>query len=343
MKIGLQGWELPTQRTMDTIAAGGVRNYRVVFDWFAIRPTKAGNHWTAYDGVMERAARARVRILPVLLGCAAPFCRGRLLPPRTGRARWGWHWFVRSVVRRYGRDGTFWTQHPELRPMPIVAYQVWNEPNFRGYWHGRTDPASYVRFVKTTRRALRRDDPRARIVLAALAETRHGMSVDEYLRGIYRVPGAMAHFDVVALNAFARTSAAAIGGVRRVRAIMDAHGDRWTRIWVTEIGWATGGPASPLRVTHSRQASLVRVFLRTLRARSRRARIGAVYVFVVQDRRRRIGEGNWFGPYTGLFSVTGQPKRAWYAFTKLTGGTADVRLDPAPPPIQRRVTSRAAR
>jgi len=45
--------------------------------------------------------------------------------------------------------------------------------------------------------------------------------------------------------------------LNQVRALMDRRADRKTPIWVTEIGWATGGPRSPFSTTRRGQAERI--------------------------------------------------------------------------------------
>jgi hypothetical protein len=288
------------------------------------------NDWADYDAVMASAARARVRVLPVLLGCPARLCRSRLHPPTTERQRRGWAAFAGALARRSGRGGTFWAAHPLLDARPFVAYQIWNEPNVRGYWDGRPDPAAYIGLVARSRSALRQADPRATVVLAGLAESRRGMTVADVLAGVYAVPRARSQFDAVAVHVYARPSARAAGGVQAVRQILEARDDRGTPVWVTEAGWATGGPRGPFRATKARQAELIRALVRRLRARAAADRIGGVYLFSLQDRRTRPGETDWFGPHTGLFDLQGRPKPAWTALAAELGGSGTARLAAVP-------------
>ena len=328
--VGIQGWSLPSERSLTAVADGGMRDFRLVFDWSAIGADRNDHDWEDYDAVMASAARARVRVLPVLLGCPARLCQSRLHPPTTEAQRRGWSAFAGALARRYGRGGTFWAAHPRLDARPFVAYQIWNEPNVRGYWDGRPDPAAYVGLVTRSRSALREADPRATVVLAGLAESRRGMTVADFLAGVYAVPGARSRFDAVAIHVYARTSARAAGGVQAIRQILDARGDRGATIWVTEAGWATGGPRGPFRATRARQAELIRALVRRLRARAAADRIGALYLFSLQDRHTRPGESDWFGPHTGLFDLQGRPKPAWQALAADLGGSSTARLEPVP-------------
>jgi hypothetical protein len=330
MTVGVQSWYLPDAETMTTAKGGGLRAHRVVFDWSAIRAGRTKTNWGAYDTVMTAAANARVNVLPVLLGCPKSVCRHRLDPPTSAAQRGAWSGFAASVARRYGRGGSFWAAHPDLDPQPLVDYQIWNEPNLLGYWGGHPSPRAYLRLVALSRKAIHGVDGKATIALAGLAESRHGVPVARYLSALYGVPGARRHFDVAAIHPYDRTGAAAVRRVRRFRAVMNQHGDRRTPIWVTEFGWGTGRGRAPFMVTRRRQASLLGGLLRALRG-ARRERVGAIYLFCLQDRRLRRGEHDWFGPHAGLFDLAGRPKPAWRTLSAFTGaGPRPVRLRPTP-------------
>ena len=48
--VGIQGWSLPTERSLEAVADGGMRDFRVVFDWSDIgagpQRLRRGRHTT---------------------------------------------------------------------------------------------------------------------------------------------------------------------------------------------------------------------------------------------------------------------------------------------------------
>jgi hypothetical protein len=117
--------------------------------------------------------------------------------------------------------------------------------------------------------------------------------------------------------------------VNRVRALMNRLGDRRTPIWITEVGWSTGGPRSPFRTTRAGQAARLTRTLRALIAAAARLRLGRVVFVTLQDREYVPGEKPWWGPSVGMFDRAGSPKPAWSAFVRFTGGLPGGRLPPA--------------
>lgn len=324
--FGMQAWTFPTERDFAMMTRGGVGTLRVLITGPGDAAT-AGARWAPYDAVMAGAARERIHVLPVLLG--SPGGGQRFRHPRTRADRTAWATFVTAVAARYGRGGTFWRAHPRLDPIPLTAYQVWNEPNLPAYWRPAVDAAGYVRLVRLTRARLRAVDPQARVVLAGLPDSRLGTPMLDFVRAIYAQPGARSVFDVVALHPYAEDAPQVLAKLDAVRALMNRRGDRSTPIWITELGWSTGGPRSPFRTTRSGQAAKLTRTLRALIAAASRLRLQRVALVTLQDRGYLPAEAPWWGPSVGLFDQAGSPKPAWNAFLRFTGGRPGGRLPPA--------------
>jgi hypothetical protein len=92
--------------------------------------------------------------------------------------------------------------------------------------------------------------------------------------------------------------------------------DKKAKLWVTEIGWATGGNPTPLTVSQQRQASYLRQTYKLLGKNRRKLKLSGVVWYSWRD----VPGGIWFN-HTGLFTSTLDPKPAWNAFVGLTGGT----------------------
>ena len=321
--FGIQSWTVPNAQDLAMMRRGGVGTVRVAFEGPRLA-SSADPLWAEYDALMAAAAREDIEVLPVLLG--VPGGRLQLKRPRSRPARMVWAHFVGLVARRYGRGGAFWAAHPELTPRPVTAYQVWNEPNLPAYWRPAGDVAGYLRLVSLTRARLRAVDPRASIVLAGLPDSKLGTPIPDYLRAIYAQPGSRKLFDVVALHPYAADAAGVLAKLNGVRAVMDRAGDRRTPIWITELGWATGGRPSPFRTTRAGQAARIDRSFRALIAARGRLRLQRLILFGLQDRTYREHESRWWGPRVGLFDITGRPKPAWQTFVGFTGGEPGGRL-----------------
>ena len=320
--FGMQSWTLPNEQDIAVMKRGRVGTLRALFD-AALEVSPDPARAAPYDALMATAARQRIQVLPILFSGERSGVGFK--PPRMAIQRRAWARFVSGVAARYGRGGTFWDAHPELDPMPLTAYQVWNEPNLPLFWRPTDDAAGYLRLVALTRMRVLASDPRALIVLAGLPDSARGTRMLEYLRAIYAQPRARTLFDVVALHPYAQDATGVLKQLNTARALMNRRGDRGTPIWVTELGWATGGPRTPFTTSRLGQAARIARTLRALMAARRRLRLGGVVVGL-QDRAYAPSERPWWGPRIGLFDVTGRPKPAWATFVGFTGGRPGGRL-----------------
>ena len=303
--------------TLATMAASGVRIVRSSFLWSQIERAPRQFDFAFYDRYVEQLARYRMRVLPVLFGTpgrysVAPKSRyPDRVQPRSGVT---FGRFAAAVARRYGPKGSFWRQHPSVPRLPIRSWQIWNEPNVSFFWSPRPSARRYSQMLAVASRAIKRVDRKAEIVAGGLAESRFGISISKYLRALYRNRGAR-WFDTVALHTYSRSAGSGVAIVERTRALMNRHGDRRARIWVTEFGWATGGPAHGFKTSERGQAARVRQTLRTIYRRRARLRArGAIYSFWSDPPPYR---SDFWGLHVGLHRRDGRPKPAARAFRQV--------------------------
>ena len=129
-----------SQADLDRIEQLGTRVLRVPF--FSDRD----NAWL--DGIVREAAERGITILPILAN------RG-WYPPTTEGERASFRTFVSRVSTRYGilddgRPGWFWQGNTSVAPHPIVAWEIWNEPNLYEFWKappGGAQTAEYGRLL----------------------------------------------------------------------------------------------------------------------------------------------------------------------------------------------------
>ena len=273
----------------------GIGSVRASFFWAHVQPhrtwadvpeagrggfTDVGGrpfHFAETDRLVAAAAARRIAVMPVLLFAPAwaqrrPGEFAFASPPRDPA---DYAAFATVLAERYGPGGSFWAERPELPPLPIRDWQLWNEPTMPGFWSDQPFAKHYVALLKAARRALRRVDPRARAVLAGLV-----YDSPAALRAIYKA-GGRGHFDVAAVHPFTKEVAGAGKLIERARAAMAAHGDRRKPLLVTELSW----PSAQGRVkfgygyeqTERGQAERVRAALPYLARRRRELGIERVY------------------------------------------------------------------
>lgn len=322
--LGLLAPELialpPAQRgaTLDEQVRLGVGLIRQTLDWAQVERAPGRYDFSRYDALVAALSRRGLALLPVLFdppafrsSRPAHGARPGTYPPRDpedlGR-------FAAVAVRRYGPRGAFWRAHPELRPVPVRSWQVWNEPNLPAYWPTGPDPAAYGRLLAATARAIHRADPGATVVSAGIPQSHIGVPFARYVRGLY-AGGARPAFDVLAVHAYARDAPGALAAVARARRLMDRHGDH-RPLWVTELGWASDGPPSSFTVGARGQAREVADALVALARRRRALRLEGVVYATWRDGSVYAGGSDFWGLHTGLLALDGAPKPAYYAFRR---------------------------
>jgi hypothetical protein len=307
--------------TLNTQAESGTGVLRQTFAWSQLETSPGTYDFTAYDNYVSETAKRGFQLLPILFA-PPPF---RSSAPKHGARRGTYPpkryedfgVFARVLVDRYGPNGAFWQQHPEIPKRPIRSWQIWNEPNVPVYWPTGPNAAQYTRLLRITAKAIKAGDPGAEVVTGALPESRLGMPLTRYLRGMYRA-GARGAFQTLALNPYAANLKTLMSVVNSARKVLNQNGDRRKKIWVTEIGWATEGPPSKFRVGPAAQARLIEGTLKTLFARRGRLGIRGVVYFNWRDSAPYAGGKDYWGLHTGLLTASGQPKPGYDAFKSAT-------------------------
>ena len=315
---GVMAAQDPTAAEIAQMGEGRVGTLRVNLVWGAVQPSASSPiDWSYYDAIIGAAAQQGIRVLPTVYSSPLWVANRTNFPP-TGLFRGPFRAFVRAAAERYGSNGTFWASNPSIPKIPVIDWQLWNEMNSPTFWFHKPNPKQYVKLLKAFHSGVKSVDPSAKIVLGGLFRTprlRHGIPLDRYLPGIYRAKGKK-YFDAVAVHPYSTTPSDALRAVRETRRIMDRFHDVKAKLWVTEVGWATGGVASALTVSPQRQASYLRRTFGLLAKNRKRMKIAGVVWYSWRD----LPGGIWFN-HTGLFTQTLDPKPSWDAFVGLTGGT----------------------
>ena len=317
---GVMAAQDPTPAEIDRMGDGRVGTLRINLVWGAVQPSESAPlDWGYYDAIIGEAARRGIRVLPTVY--SSPFWAASRTNHPPKKAHLGeFRAFVRAAAERYGPGGSFWATNPSIPPQPLVWWQLWNEPNFPNFWLRKANPKQYVHLLRVFHGAVRAGNPAARVVLAGLFPTagdqvKHGINLEPYLTAIYRHHGKKL-FDAAAIHPYAGRPSIALDRIRDARRIMSRFKDKHTPIWVTEIGWASGGVRTGLTVGSRRQASYVRRTFKLLAKNRRRAKIVGVIWYSWRD----LPGGIWFN-HTGLLKQGYGAKPAWKAFVGLTGGS----------------------
>ena len=303
----------------------GVQLLRQTFDWSQIEPRRGAYDFSAYDSYVSAAARAGLQVLPVVFGrpafepgvhaAGAPLTATTTLPP--GRLS-DFAAFASALARRYGPDGMFWRAHPGVPAHPVTAWQVWNEPNLPVYWGGRPDAAGYVAMLSSVGHAIKSVDPAAEIVTAGIPDSRLGVPLGRYVLEMIAA-GARGTFDTLAINPYATSDLGVLAAARQVRQLLDASGLSQTSIWFTELGWASGGPASSFTVGPALQARYVLGAITSLARVAGALHIRGVVYYDWRDAPPYAGGQDFWGLHTGLLTLAGAAKPALSAYYQAAG------------------------
>jgi hypothetical protein len=263
----------------DLMASSGAESVRTAVYWPSVqREQGVPPDLTRFDAVILSTARRGLPVLPIVTGTpgwAASRAGDETAPPRDPGL---YADFLRTLVARYGPGGSLWGEHPEVRPRPIRAWQIWNEPNLTRYWTpppGQGFARSYVRLLRAAHAALTGADPGARVILAGLPNESWTA-----LRSIYRA-GGRRHFDAVALHPYTGKPRNVVRLAELARREMRRFRDGRKPIWVTELSWpAAKGKTkntTGFETTDRGQAQRLAEGLRRLAAARRSLRIERVF------------------------------------------------------------------
>ena len=322
----------------DTMGAANVGTLRFEIYWAGMDPTSApGDYdWSTSDAVVAEAARNGVATLPFVTSvpewvvrldghsCQVGNCPS--YAPRGKEALAAWRTFLADAVHRYGPGGSFWDEHPTLPELPIRAWQMWNEQNSPSFWKPKPNVKAYAKLLDSAHTAITGADPGAKIILGGMFGTPLGgrkpaISAWDFLEKLYRQKGAKRDFDGVAPHPYASKFSKVLAQIDLLRDAMVAAHDRDAELWITEIGWASGGPPNPLNRGLAGQADRLREAFKYFIAKRRKLNVEALIWYSWRDNTADDVQLCEWCPESGLLKEDGSPKPAFDAFTDFTGGT----------------------
>jgi len=165
--------------------------------------------------------------------------------------------FAAALAKRYGRGGSFWSEHPELPALPATAYEVWNEENAKVYWHPGT-PEDYADLYAATRSAIHQVDDSARVVVGGLAGADNAavMAPADFLRRMYtHRPDLKGAVDAVGYHPYARTPQGVYDSIAAFRRDLDSIAGPGVPLELTEIGWTTADTSESDRAAYLREVA----------------------------------------------------------------------------------------
>jgi polysaccharide biosynthesis protein PslG len=297
-------------------SAIGIGLIRQTFNWSEIEKAPGQYDFSAYDAYVGAAAAHGITILPILFKPPAfrsPNPGARFTyPPKQYRDLGV---FGAAVIRRYGANGSYWTQNPGVPKLPFRSVQVWNEPNLRQYWPPQPNPEKFTKLLKAAAKPIKAADRSVEIVTAGLPQSGQSRpSLLKYVERMYK-SGAKSAFDTLAINTYARNDRELVTLLKNVRRLMNKYRDRRAKIWATELGWSDTGPASPFRAGVGGQADRIKKSFKQLRRFRTKLGIRGVVYYSWRDGAPYPPQfRDFWGLHTGLLKRDGSVKPAFNAF-----------------------------
>lgn len=316
------------------MAGANVHTLRQPLYWQLSQPGRSKFDFSRFDAAVKGAAKQRIRIVPYIYGTPRWVAkqldhrkcghRCQVYAPRSSKALRAWRAFARKAVARYGPGGRFWSMHPGLHREPIRSWQIWNEQNSKTFYKPKPDARRYAKLLKNASRGIRSVDRKADIILGGTfglpggGKGNHSIATADFLRKLYRVPGIKRKFNGIGLHPYSRTIRFVKRQVTVARqALRKAH-DSSADIWITELGWASGGPESGLNVGSKRaQAKRVTEAYNLFKRHRRSWNIRAVMWFAWQDAKAGDSEC-FFCQKAGLTTTKGKSKPALGAYRRVS-------------------------
>lgn len=294
---------------------------RANLDWLQLEPNapaggKRSYEFRTHDDWMEALARHRLRWYVIGLG-TPPWAADQeartagcsiFSPPADPR---DFADLMEAVAERYGRNGDFWGEHPDLPYRPVLDYEIWNEPNLGGFWCPNPDPARYAELHLAAAAAIRGIDPDARVVLGGLAPFRDSvtatpgrgarMAVPEFLEAaIAAAPDLGQAVDIVGVHAYGDI-ATILEQVRWYRDTLADAGLGSAPMSVNEIGWPTQGKGGFASLSEPARAAALMQVSKAIARSDCGVSSYAPHTWV-SDERDPGSQADWFGiadPATG--------------------------------------------
>ncbi|MDB5175394.1 MAG: beta-galactosidase [Candidatus Saccharibacteria bacterium] len=334
-RIGMNA--APSLQNMQELTAAGITWLRCDFAWPAIQPTSSGQFtWTAHDAIMTSAAKTGMNILAILDYCA-PWASTK--GAQAGDIRFfapsnnaDYAAFCTAVIQRYGPGGSFWSANLGLRPSPVTAVEIWNEPWLSFYWNPEPDPTGYASLALVAAQAVKAASAAVKVIIPGdLFQSRaDGLTQQRWGSAVFAAQPTLKNYtDAISVHPYPSSvcpdplddtrnvDQGWYGKCLEARDQIALTTGTLLPVWITECGWTTATGASN-GVTESAAATYMNHMLgRALQSNGKstsyRPIIEKVFPFKYEPANGVMtdAEGNY-----GMLHTDGTPKPAWLEVLK---------------------------
>jgi hypothetical protein len=232
-----------------SMVTNGVQSFRIAFNWAAAEPYENWgdvppadvNEFTNVAGkpfdfqqtdmFVGDAAQHGVTVLPTVLYTPGWDSLNNNNGIGTPKRSAPYGAYLTALIGRYGPNGSFWRENPQIHKVPIRAWQIWNEENLSYDWP-QPYASSYAGLLRSAHAAIRKADPGAKVVLGALTNLAW-----KSIGQLYRIGGARDLFDEVSVNGFTKLPTDVILYMHYMRDAMDHYHDGAKPLLATELSF----------------------------------------------------------------------------------------------------------
>jgi hypothetical protein len=310
-----------------------VGTLRFMIHWASVDPGPGLDYnFAQVDEVVREAARNGVRPLPFVV--ATPVWVAKLdgqncspcdfFAPRRAQGLAAFRLFMADLVKRYGPNGTFWAANPNIPEKPIRAWQIWNEQNSASFYEPKPNVKAYAKLLDAAEDGISSVDPKGEVILGGMFGTpqrgrKPSILAWRFLDKLYTINGVKKDFDGVGIHPYAGQMTKVIQQTElMIDSIKDAR-DNKVKTWITELGWASSGPANPLVKGSKGQARLLKESFKYFLRNRRAFNIQTLIWYSWRDNNSGEGLCEWCAG-SGLLTDNGGAKPAYNAFTDFTRG-----------------------
>jgi hypothetical protein len=322
-----------SQTDFERMGEAGVATLRLPLYWYIAQPSDTVTDFAQFDSLVRPAAKNGITVLPFLYGTPGWVAEGidhrncaadcLLYPPKNQSARAAWKAFARKAAARYGPNGAFWSENPGVPKRPIRSWQIWNEQNSKTFYKPKPDPGEYAKLLADAASGIHGADRKADIILGGMFGVPGGngdsrsVAAATYLRNLYKVKGVKSDFNGIALHPYSRLLKSVEKQVLLSRKELQRARDSKTDLWITEIGWASGGSDNPLNLGSTKaQAKQLTAAYKMFLANRKRWHVRSVEWFAWRDA-HDADDVCFFCSEAGLLSESGQAKPALGAYRRV--------------------------
>ncbi|MBU1130004.1 hypothetical protein KKE45_01640 [Patescibacteria group bacterium] len=226
----------------------GISWLRYDFEWRLIQTNGPSDFdWSGTDRVVQTASKYGIKTLGTITytptWAQSPACKGNFACAPADPNAFGL--FAGQVTARYAPQG-------------IHHWEIWNEPNYHGFWKPAPNVSSYVAILKSAYTNIKKVDPSAFILsggLASAGDEDNNIAPITFIRALYKL-NTTKDFDAVAIHPYTYPALPSYPAswnswqqIDSIRQLMIDHGDGNKPLWITEYGAPTSGSGNSHDIT----------------------------------------------------------------------------------------------